>query len=375
MWLLWQARQPWWNTHLQVDIWVWWERLDYFRQHSSFSGLIGNEILPATLLYLFVPLLLIPVGWLSYGNYLPAALVINLIVIGLHLPLIGRKKLFLVSLLCLGPILLFRFDAVVTLVLLLAFTAFIKQKYSQSGWWLGLATGMKVFPVIFLPYLMLILLKNKQIKSLVLFLIYFAEALILPVIGFFLLGGNWEQVSAALAFHSQKLISIESVPGSLITGWSLLARGLPPALIAGNGIWAIPGPAVLFNRLWLVPVGLVYSLIYKRGVKAFNWQAVLTLMLVFLVFSKNLNPQYVWWFLALLPLIKPGRMVWILALGTALLNQLVYPVFYTTLIENFYQQNSSYWVYYLLLLRNIGIIAILFHSRTGLLLTDKENKH
>src|SRR3989344_2832683 len=137
MWLLWQARQPWWNTHLQVDIWVWWERLDYFRQHSSFSGLIGNEILPATLLYLFVPLLLIPVGWLSYGNYLPAALVINLIVIGLHLPLIGRKKLFLVSLLCLGPILLFRFDALVTLVLLLAFTAFIKQKYSQSGWWLG----------------------------------------------------------------------------------------------------------------------------------------------------------------------------------------------------------------------------------------------
>lgn len=350
--LFWQARLPLYNQHLQVDIWVWWERLDYFRQHLSFAGLSGNEILPATLLYLFVPAALIPVGWLSYANYLPAALVINLIVIGLHLKLIKRPALFLVSLLCLGPILLFRFDALVTLLILLSFTDFIKKRFPQSGFWLGLATGMKVFPIIFLPYLLWLARRRA------LFLIYFTEALIVPVLVFFILGGNWEQVVEALTFHNLKLISIESLPGSLITGWSLLTTGQPPQLIAGYGIWAVPGPAAIFNRLWLVPVGLIYYLVWHRRPKFFSWKIPLVLILVFLVFSKNLNPQYLWWFMALMPLVSVSRRMWFLAFAVALLNQLVYPLFYTTLIESFYQQNRSYWIYYLLLLRNLGIVYL-----------------
>ncbi|KKT46639.1 MAG: Integral membrane protein-like protein [Candidatus Gottesmanbacteria bacterium GW2011_GWA2_44_17] len=339
--MLWQARLPLWNQHLQVDIWVWWQRLEFWFRGHTFSGLTGNEILPLTLLYLFIPVLLIPIGWLSYANYLPVVLILNLAVIGLHLFFVKRKTLFLLSLLFLGPILLFRFDALVTLLLILSFVSFQKNRPGWSGFWLGLATGLKVFPVIILPYLLLILFKQKQLKSLLTLMIYFAEALLLPVLIFWLLGGNREQIVNALDFHNLKLISIESLPGSLITGWSLITRGAPPALLAGYGIWAVPGPAILFNRLWLLPIGLV------------------------------------------LPFVKAGRLIWILTLVVALLNQLVYPIFYTTLIEEFYQKNQSYWIYYLLLLRNLGILAItfilfhsrLFHSRTGLLLTDKGNKH
>ena len=381
--MLWQARLPLWNQHLQVDIWVWWQRLEFWFRGHTFSGLTGNEILPLTLLYLFIPVLLIPIGWLSYANYLPVVLILNLAVIGLHLFFVKRKTLFLLSLLFLGPILLFRFDALVTLLLILSFVSFQKNRPSWSGFWLGLATGLKVFPVIILPYLLLILFKQKQLKSLLTLMIYFAEALLLPVLIFWLLGGNREQIVNALDFHNLKLISIESLPGSLITGWSLITRGAPPALLAGYGIWAVPGPAILFNRLWLLPIGLVYYFIYRRSVKVFNWNIPLVLILTFLVFSKNLNPQYIWWFMALLPFVKAGRLIWILTLVVALLNQLVYPIFYTTLIEEFYQKNQSYWIYYLLLLRNLGILAItfilfhsrLFHSRTGLLLTDKGNKH
>jgi len=215
---------------------------------------------------------------------------------------------------------------------------------------------MKVFPIIFLPYLLL-LLRRRSV-----FLIYFLEALIVPILIFFILGGNREQVATALQFHNLKLISIESLPGSLITGWSLLVNGQAPALLAGYGIWAVPGPAELFNYLWLAPIGLVYYLIYRRGIKVFNWNIPLVLILTFLVFSKNLNPQYVWWFMALLPFVKADRLTWILTLAVALLNQLVYPIFYTTLIEEFYQKNSSYWIYYLLLLRNLGIVAIAYLS-------------
>ncbi len=361
--MLWQARIPLWNQHLQVDIWVWWQRIEYWFEGRTFSGLTGNEILPLTLLYIFVPVFFIPWGWLSYANYLPAALLVNLAVIGAHVYLVktnAPKNLpwFLLGLIALGPILLFRFDALVTLTVLLSLLAFAKEKFARAGFWLGLATGLKVFPIIILPYLALALWRKRQWKQILTLGIYFLEALILPVLVFFILGGNLEQIGGALGFHSLKLISIESLPGSLITGWSLLTKGVPPALLAGYGIWAVPGPAALFNRLWLVPLGLVYYLIYQRGVKAFGWNVPLALILTFLVFSKNLNPQYLWWFMALLPFARAGRLVWTLTLAVAFLNQLVYPLFYTTLIENFYQKNQSYWIYYLLLLRNLGIVYL-----------------
>lgn len=62
--------------------------------------------------------------------------------------------------------------------------------------------------------------------------------------------------------------------------------------------------------------------------------------------------------MALLPFVKNGKTVIVVSCAVALLNQLVYPVFYTTLIDNFYRNNTDYWIYYLLLLRNLGIILI-----------------
>lgn len=360
-----QALFPIWNSHLQVDIWVLWERLNYYLSHGhSFAGLLGNEVLPATLLYLFVPAALIPIGSLGYVNYLPAMMLANLIVLVLHWTIVPDKKTFLLSLLLFGPILLFRFDGLVTLFLLLGFLMFTKEKYHFAGFWLGLATGMKVFPIIFLPYLVLILLRKGKKKETLALLIFFVEALLIPVMAFLLLGGDLEQIKMALSFHSQKLISIESVIGSFVTGLSLLFKGTPPELIPGNGIWAVQGPAELFNRLWIVPVGLIYLLLYRRKNigKNFSWLVPYTLMLVFLIFSKNLNPQYMWWFMAMMPFVKPSKTMILLVLGAALLNQLVFPVFYTKFVEDFYRFNESYWVYYLMLLRNLILVGVSYMS-------------
>ncbi len=361
--LMWQARQDTWNYHMQVDVWVFWERVEYWLGHNhSFAGLTGNEILPSTLIYVFTPLALIPDGWADYNNYLPVMILVNLVVIGLHSILVKKKNMLFVSLLFLGPILLFRFDATVTLLILLACNAFVKEKYEISGVWLGLATGMKVFPVIFLPYMVMVLVRQKKLEKLLRLLVYFGEALLLPVALFMLLGGSLGQIGESLAFHGQKLISIESVPGSMITGWSLLVRGWPPSMIPGNGIWAVEGPAEFFNRFWMLPIGWLYYTVWRTkslSVK-FDWRVPVNLVLIFLVFSKNLNPQYVWWYMALLPMIEADRVVWALTLGVALLNQLVYPVFYTTLIDNFYQHNEQHWIYYLLVLRNMGLVAVAY---------------
>ncbi len=364
-WLWWQGLQPTWNAHLQVDIWVFWERINYWLVHNhSFAGLTGNEVLPSALLYLFIPAALVPVGSLAYANYLPAAMLVNMVVLAGHWFFYRDKAIFWTCLLALGPILLFRFDGLVTLLMLFGGVAFIKRNYPLSGFFWGLATATKVFPVIVVPYMLLILMAQRNWREMVRFLIGFGEALLLPVIIFVAMGGDMEQVSAALAFHSQKLISIESIPGSWITGWSLLRSGVPPAILPGNGIWAVAGPAELLNRLWIVPVALFYYLVWKRKdlIKQFNWSVVLSLLLVFLAVSKNLNPQYLWWYAAFLPLTKPTKLSWVLTLGVLLLNQLVFPLYYTLFVENFYRQNESHWIFYLLLLRNVGLVAITYLS-------------
>lgn len=358
--ILWQARQPLWNGHLQVDIWVWWERINYWLTYSSFSGLKGNEILPATLAYFFTPLLLIPVGWASYGNYLPATLTLNLLIVATHIYLVYRQMpaglaWLLGGILAIGPILLFRFDPLVTLLAVGGVLLWQQKRWAISGFMLGWATAMKVFPVIFIPYLGFLMWQKRQWRPISRFGIYFVEGLIVPIIIFFLLGGNWEQVVEALSFHEKKLISIESLPGTIITGWNLIVSGMPPQPIPGYGIWAVAGEAQWFNRLWWLPVALIYYFIVKLKSVAFSWQVPLCLMLAFLFVNKNLNPQYLWWYMAILPFTRPSRLIGGLTLIVAGLNQLVYPIFYTTLIEDFYQNNQSYWVYYLLVLRNLGI--------------------
>lgn len=359
--ILWAARQPLWSAHLQVDVWISWLRVSYYFEHGrTFAGLTGNEILPATLLYILAPIGLIPVGWLSYQTYLPATLVLNLIPLGLTWYLAHERKMLLSFLLLLGPILLFRFDGMVALLLISSFIAFTKSEHILSGLLLGLATGMKVFPILFVPYLILLLLRTKEYREIGRFVISFSLALVIPVLIFFWLGGNITQVQSALSFHSQKLISIESIPGSLITGYSLLTTGSPPPLIPGNGIWSVPGPHELFNRIWLIPIAVLYLIIYFKPsyLKKFEWYVPITLMMTFLVFSKNLNPQYVWWFMVLLPFVKVGKWVFGLTLIVALTNQLVYPIFYTTFIDDFYRSNQAHWIYLTLLSRNISIMGI-----------------
>lgn len=375
--VFWAARLPLWSAHLQVDVWISWLRVShYFENGRTFAGMMGNEILPATLMYILAPVGLIPVGWLSYQTYLPATLILNMIPLGITWYLVNNRKMFLSFLLLLGPILLFRFDGVVTLLLIGAFIAFNKSARGVSGALLGIATGMKVFPILFFPYLILILLKTKSYMEIGRFIASFLSALVLPVLIFLWMGGSLIQVQSALSFHSQKLISIESIPGSLITGYGLLVTGSPPPLIPGNGIWSVPGPHEIFNKIWLIPIAILYIFILIRPVyiKRFEWWVPISLMLTFLVFSKNLNPQYVWWFMVLLPFVNPGKWVWGLTLVVALTNQLVYPVFYTTFIEDFYRSNQEYWIYFVLLARNLSIMSIFVLCLRQMILLNRSQK-
>lgn len=378
-----QANLPLWKSHLEVDIWVWFLRMESFLENNSFSGLTDNEILPATLLYFFLPRLF--AGWsqLTYATYLPAALMINLFIVALLIGLIRKNSLlfqsylFLSIVLLTGPILLFRFDTLVVLLVVISLIYFQKNKILVSAITLGLAVSMKIYPIIFLPYFLLVLFKTKRIPLMFKFINGFFLSLFIPVFIFFLLGGDIYQLSEALNFHSLKYVSIESLPGSILTATSLITTNSPPVLLGGYGVWGITTPLIktlglgFFNYLWVLPIGLFYLYLIKtkRFLSQLNSGVFFLMMLIFLVFSKNLHPQYIWWFIPFFPLIKFKNSVSTLISFTllcliAFTNQLVYPLLYTGFIESFYQQGESLEIFYLLLLRNFSIFTLLIFSFT-----------
>ena len=372
-----QAFNPLWRGHLEIDTWNYFLKVEDFIKTGSLFSTIGNEILPATTLFLLIPGIFIPQPPFFYSAYLPAFFTLIIIVLICHVFLavkygsINQAIIFSLLMLFFGPILLFRFDALAALLVVLSLICFQQKKFLLSALFLGLVTSIKIYPLIFLPYLLLILFTQHQRKLIVSYLSGFTISLILPVCIFLFYGGQASQIIAGLNFHALKPVSIESLPGSLITLSSLLTQGLPPQLLGGWGVWGVNAPLNLFNKFWLLPVAIFYLFLLKNKtyLHQISFGVIFCLMILFLIFSKNLHAQYIWWFLSLFPFIKfrsahklKYLFMIVLLIFIGIFNQLVYPLFYTQFLEDFYQHNRQYAVFSALLLRNWLIVTLLILS-------------
>jgi len=378
-----QAINPSWKAHLEIDVWVWYERFSYFCKHLSFSGLEGNELLPTTLFFILLPAVFSNFSKMSYASYLKAALIINLLVLFLHIALCRKKAnflqtmLFLVIVLFVGPIIFFRFDGVITFLVLLAIWFWQKKNLVLSGFSLGWAAAMKVYPVIFLPYFLCIFCFKKNYYRIFYFLTSFLIAIIIPVFIFFAIGGSFEQIFSALKFHALKYVSIESILGNFLTGTSLLFAKKPLPLLGGYGVWGVKSKFIdmmgleFFNYFWVLPVGLFYLflILKKKFFKKLSVGVLFWMMLLFLVFSKNLHPQYIFWFIAFFPFLKVKQkgktdylMMFFLIIIIAFLTQNVYPRLYTNFIEQFYRRGKQLEIFFLQFLRNLSIVFLLIFS-------------
>ena len=374
-----QALNHLWRGHLEVDTWNYYLKIaDILKQHSFFTK-IGNEIFPATTIFLLIPGFFVSHAPFNYSAYLSVFFILILLTLAYHIFLaakyasVNHALMFSLLMLFFGPILLFRFDVLAALLVVLSLLSFQQKKFLLSALFLGLVTSIKVYPVIFLPYLLLILLNKRRFKLTASYLAGFSFALILPIFIFLSAGGTIAQITEGLNFHSLKYVSIESLPGSLITLSSVLTQGYPSQLIGGWGVWGITSPLIkhlglnFFNEFWVLPVAVFYLiLLTKKSLLAkFNFNVIFSLMLLFLVFSKNLHAQYVWWFLSLFPFLPVKQksrfkylLMFLLLIFICLFNQLVYPLFYTKFITDFYQYNQAYAVFYCLLLRNLLIVIL-----------------
>ncbi len=374
-----QSHNPVWRGHLEVDVYNYYtKQVEVFLQSFSFINLQNNEILPGTLIFLFTPLLfnLFGTASLTYLNYLMSFLLVNILLLFLHLYLYFSQRplinsyLYLILLLALGPILLFRFELMVSLLVLLGFLAYKKKKTYLSFFLLGFAVSLKVYPIIFLPYLLLLLFFKKQYKKIFLSLSFFFIALMAAALSFFILGGNLEQLATSLSFHAKKPISIESTYGVVLTAKSLLTAGKPPALIGGYGVWGIVdrlNNSVWLNWYWIFSLLGFYIFLYFKNFFHLQVKAGIFMLLgiLFLIFSKNLHPQYLFWFMSFIPLLKTSKkyffdylIIFFIAVIIALINQFIYPILYSQFLDQFYNQGHQLEIFYLQILRNVSIIFL-----------------
>lgn len=355
IYILFQSLHPAYYMHLYPDVFTFHDRATYFWEHLNLTGLGHNEYQPGALVFFF---LVSGVSFLfdtSLETFKWGLFAANIGLIILTAFLFHKMKktagiiLLAILLVFLGPILFFRFDLLVIFLLTLVFYFWEKGRFEIAMSVLSFSVLVKVYPLIFLPYLLFLIFKKDGLKH----TIYFLSIFISTLIAYFLVYTIVFQISfidsyVSYNFHNLKSVATESVWAS---GFYLLSliRGVPlPMMESAYGINAILRSEVypsisFYNYFWVLPVGLLnfyYFLKHKGKSLDLDYKFIALSLLVFLIFYKVFSNQYWAWFLFLLPLINLRTLLtprWIvnitLVILTTILHTFIYPLNYTQWLD------------------------------------------
>lgn len=373
--LIFMAYQPLWQYHLAVDVWgFYYPRFLHFIANLSFTGIGENEYFPGAMFFFLIP------GFsLIFGNtwqvYLVGLFVVNIILIIFHLYIYRKINylspyIFLAILLASGPIVLYRHDLFVSLFVLSSILMWQSSKRTLSSFLLGLATSIKIYPILILPYFLITAIKSKNTLNFLKLAAFFAMSIFL-VFGLYLaLGSSIFEVVEPMRVNSIKPVHVESLWGSSLTLLNFFLDGFWPVGKGEHGIFGIhPNdiflPLNFYNYFWIIPITIFYIFLNKKGKtsKPLQGEIVFLIILLFVIFSKILTPQYLFWFIPFFPLIgfsktKTYMLSLAIILLIALLTQYIYPLHYNELLGAFYVNGSQIKYYYILLLRNILLIIL-----------------
>lgn len=367
-----------WQYHLAVDVWgFYFRRANHFLQNLSFANIGINEYFPGAMFFFLIPTFIYFFRENIWQNYLYGLFIINFLLIIFHLYIYRGHSfrspfIFLMILLFAGPIMLFRHDLYVSLFVLEAILLWNSKKYNLSSFILGIAASIKIYPFLILPYFLIGAFKigalKKLFKSLTFFLIGVASVFSL----YLLLGATLTDLKSTLTINSIKPVHVESLWGSMLTIFSKITVGYWAPGKGANGLFGIHEdfiilPLSFYNYFWVVPLFLFYWYLgQKRDLfKEIRFEIVFLIVLLFEIFSKILTAQYLFWFLTLFPTFslnfqkKPIYWFWLtIILIIVLLTQIIYPLRYNELLINFYTNQTNARYFYLLLLRNILLLAL-----------------
>lgn len=378
-WLIYLAYQQPWKYHLEMDVWgFYYPRLLHFLDNLSFAGIGENEYFPGAMFFFLIPGFIFLFSNNTWQIYVIGLFVVNMFLVLLHLYIYRQHNIlapfiFLGILLFAGPIILYRHDLFVSLIVLLSILAWKSERRSLSMFVLGLATSVKIYPLLIFPYFLLIIIKRKSLKEVLKITSFFSFG-ILSIFGIYLLlGSSTSEVIEPMYVNSIKPVHVESIWGSILTVLNCVGDGYWPVGRGEHGIFGIAQqdiflPLNFYNYFWIIPLAIFYIFLStkKTLLKSLNIEVIFLTILLFVIFSKIITPQYLFWFIPLFSLFSwqkervyslLGSFVVILAV--VLLTQYLYPLHYNELLGIFYTSGAQVHLFYLLLLRNI-LLVILF---------------
>lgn len=368
-----------WYFHLHTDVFSYFERADYFLRNGNLQNYKINEYqLGATFFFILLSLSKLVIDF-SFQNYVYTLVYVNILFI-LFLGYIYSKytnsnSIYIFSLILLftGPIILFRHELFLIVLITLSLLFWKLHKRTTSLLFLGVATITKLFPIILLPPLLIINLKKKQYLNLIKNVIFYLLGIFIPLTLYLsIFEVSISQIKAGLDFHIPKPVSSESVVAAFISLWSLIKTGQLPNSVEAYGTFGIgyenfPGPFWLYHYIWILPIGLFYLWLFNK-LKMINERnfilILLSTVLLFLIFSKSMTPQYFLWFALLLPLIDvkillrlPWFSILLFTLCILSINQYIYPLNFSGWID-MYNKGGNLDLFWINLLKITLILAI-----------------
>ncbi len=260
-------------------------------------------------------------------------------------------------------IVLQRFDLAPAALTLLAIVLWSARKERLAWVVLGLATGIKLYPILVAPLFILFSYKRQNIRTLALAFGLFAGATLLP--NLIVTRGDLSFVTQFVAYHADRGLEIETLYSSLLMLNGLIT-GTPLAHVFEFGSEELVAPlAPLFLKLAmpLTALGLlgIYFIAWRYARRltdpAEAFEAILkfsaVLFIGFMLLGKVLSPQYLLWLYPLAGVISKRReQVWIW-LGSALFLSLwVFPY-------HWFDLTSFVWLTVVLLfLRNLELAIL-----------------
>jgi uncharacterized membrane protein len=266
------------------------------------------------------------------------------------------------AVLAVGPINLQQFDIFPAALSLFAVLRFASDDAIGAGVLLALAVMTKVYPLLLAPMFVLLAWRQHRhgvTKAIVAFVMT-SIAVLLP----WLVRGP-ASLRGMLSFHAERGTHLDSVYSTI--AFAARALGLTWVNIVYNfRSWNISGPvpdvlARISTAMLLAMLAAAYGVIYwtardrsdaARDVR-FIGHGALVVLLVAMIASKVLSPQYLVWLTPFVPFVigPRQRAVWAAFIVTGLLTYWLYPWRYDALL------NRETSALALLAARNIALVA------------------
>ncbi|MDO8514954.1 MAG: glycosyltransferase 87 family protein, partial [bacterium] len=304
--------------------------------------------------------MLFPTG--SLDLYQWSFVTINCLFLLIIARLTKRPNMLALIILAAGPILLFRFDLLVMLLVVLSIVTFRRNNFWLSGMFLGFATITKLFPVILIPYFLLVLFFNNRQKIIPWFLAYFVSIVSIFVFYVLFTGFDWLDVVLRSGGAFGVSVHVESVIATVLTLVTAITNPGSHGLEFKEALWALNplyflGHARIFKLISPVIITLVYGFILFQK-KTFAITKCLLIILTLLITSQLLSPQYVIWPAMLILLEEKINKINIILLLLALvLTQIIYPLNYGEFLD-FYNKGINLHLFLIMTARNLILVIL-----------------